>query len=358
MEWNRTYAIAGSDVPKSLIAATDGGYAIVTDTQLVKIDANGNMKWNRTLLGGNAAYSLIQTRDGGYVVAGLSGDVPHGEESYFWLIKTDEMGYATWSKTYETVIAGGAQSVIQTFDGGFAMLGFNSFNPDFLLVKTDSSGELEWSKKYEKPDKDFGLSIAQNSDGGYMLAGTLWNRSGTGDAGLIKTDSNGNMLWMKNYPNGYKLLMAATSDCGYVLCSNLTLYKTDSKGNTLWTKDVDLPPDISYAWAFSVIQTLDGGYAILGAAYSSSADGQEGLSYAWIVKTDSQGNIPEFPSWTILPLLLMTTVAAAAIRKHLSPKPFQKKGVALGVFFLLGIQHAFGVKNRQYGPLPLVFCID
>jgi hypothetical protein len=275
------------------------------------------MKCNRTLLGGNAAYSLIQTSDGGYVVAGVSGDVPHGEESYFWLVKTDEMGYTKWSKTYETVIAGGAQSVIQTLDGGFAMLGSNNFNPDFLLVKTDSSGELEWSKKYEKPDWDTGGCVVQNSDGGYMLAGTLWNRSGTGDAGLIKTDSNGNMLWMKNYPNGYKLLMAATSDGGYVLCSNLTLYKTDSKGNTLWTKDVGLPPDFSYPWAFSVIQTLDGGYAILGAAYSPSADGQDGVSYAWIVKTDPDGNIPEFPSWTILPLLLVITLAFIIYRKKL-----------------------------------------
>jgi len=128
------------------------------------------------------------------------------------------------------------------------------------------------------------------------------------------------MLWMKNYPSCFQLLMAATSDGGYVLCSNLTLYKTDSEGNTQWTKSVNLPTDFSYAWPFSVIQTLDGGYAILGGASSPSADGQEGVSYSWIVKTDPDGNIPEFPSWMILPLLLVTIAATAAIRKHLCPK--------------------------------------
>jgi hypothetical protein len=197
-------------------------------------------------------------------------------------------------------------------------LGSNSFNPDFLLVKTDSSGELEWSKKYEKPDWDTGRCMVQNSDGGYTLAGTLWNRSGTGHGGLIKTDSNGNMLWMKNYPGGFQLLMAATSDGGYILCSNLTLIKTDSEGNMLWTKGLDLPTDISFAWEFSVIQTHDGGYAILGAASSPSADGQDWISYAWIVKTDPEGNIPEFPSWTIFPLLIISTLVAIIVRNKLS----------------------------------------
>jgi len=327
MEWNRTYGGAASDAGKSLIETSDGGYALVSGTQLVKFDAYGNMKWNRTLLGGNMAYSLIQTSDGGYAIAGSSGDVAHGEEPYFWLVKTDELGYNRWSKIYETVITGGAASVIQTSDGGYAMLGSNSVNPDFLLVKTDSSGELEWSKKYEKPDKDFGRSIVQNSDGGYMLAGTLWNRSGTGHGGLIKTDSNGNMLWMKNYPGGFQLLMAAHSDGGYILCSNLTLFKTDSEGNTLWIKGLNPPPELSYASELSLIQTHDEGYAILGAgSFLVFDDSSTGITNVWIIKTDSQGNIPEFPSWAILQLLLATTVAAAAIRKHLSSKPLPKRG--------------------------------
>jgi hypothetical protein len=326
MEWNRTYAGAGSDAAKSLIRTSDGGYALVAGTQLVKFDAHGNMAWNRTLLGGNAANSLIQTSDDGYAIAGFSGEITSDEE-VFWLAKTDKMGYTKWSEIYETVMNGRANSVIQTSDGGYALLGSSNFNPDFLLVKTDSLGEIEWSKKYEKPDEDFGRFIVQNNDGGYMLAGTLWNRSGTGHGGLIKTDSNGNMLWMKNYPSGFQLFMATTSDGGYVLCSNLTLIKTDSEGNTLWIKGLNPPPDLSYASELSVIQTQDGGYAVLGAgSFLTSDDSSAGITNVWIIKTDPEGNIPEFPSWAILPLLLVTIAATAAMRKHLSSKPLLKRG--------------------------------
>ena len=317
-EWNKTYGAADSDAANCLIATSDGGYALVSGTMLVKTDAQGNVECSRTLAGGNEAHSLIQTSDGGYAIAGSSGDVPHGEEPYFWLVKTDEQGHNGWSKTYETVVTGGANSVIQTLDGGFALLGSNSFNPDFLLVKTDSSGELEWSKKYEKPDWDVGSCIAQDSDDGYMLAGTLWNRSGTGNGGLIKTDPNGNMLWMKNYPSGLQLLMAATSDGGYVLCSNATLFKIDPEGNTLWTQSLGLPTDFSDAWEYSVIQTQDGGYAVLGDASVLGADSQEWVTNAWIAKIDSEGNLPEFPLWTIFPLLIASTLAAIIVRNNLS----------------------------------------
>ena len=310
MEWNQTYA---GDGALSLIETPDTGYALTVGTRLIKTNQYGLVEWNRTLLGGTEAHSLIQTNDNEYVVAGYSGD-------YFWLSKTDEQGYNSWSKTFETVTAGRANSVIQTSDGGYALLGHSNFNPDFLLVKTDSLGELQWNKKYEKPDIDLGWSIVQEGDGGYMLAGMLWNRNETdNNAGLIKTDSNGNMLWMKNYHGGTPLSMIRTSDGGYILCSGATLVKTDSEGNMLWTKGLDLPNDVSVAQTHSVIQASDNGYAITGTGSPQSSDGQPtGISYAWIVKTDPEGIIPEFSSWTILPLVLVLGLAAFIIRNKIS----------------------------------------
>jgi hypothetical protein len=299
MEWNQTYA---GDGALSLIETSDTGYTLIVGTRLIKTNQYGLVEWNRTLLGGTEAHSLIQTNDNGYVVAGYSGD-------YFWLSKTDEQGYNSWSKTFETVTAGRANSVIQTSDGGYALLGHSNFNPDFLLVKTDSLGELQWSKKYEKPDIDIGWSIVQEDDGGYVLAGMLWNRNETdNNAGLIKTDSNGNMLWMKNYHGGTPLSMIRTSDGDYILCSGVTLVKTDYEGNMFWTEGLDLPNDVSVAQAHSVIQANDNGYAITGTGSPQSSDGQPtGISYAWIAKTDPEGIIPEFPSWT--PLIISGLLA-------------------------------------------------
>ena len=302
---------------ESLVETSDGGYAlIISQRLLVKFDINGNMEWNRTLLGGHSPRSLIQTSDGGYCVAGSSGDPLLDEENHFWLTKTDELGYNLWNKTYETLISGYAAAVIQTIDGGFALLGSNSMNPDFLLVKTDSSGELEWSKKYEKSDWDTGQCIVQNSDGGYTLAGHLWNRSDLNNmAGLIKTDLNGTMLWMKNYYGSWHVSMAATSDGGYILLSDSTLTKTDSEGIIQWTKGY-------HGNAHSVIQTHDEGYAILGTgSFLISDDPPIGNYYVWIIKTDSTGTIPEFPSWTILPFFLTVTLIGILVRKRLmSPR--------------------------------------
>jgi len=276
-----------------------------------------------------SAYSLIQTSDGGYAIGGNTGDARFGEEEYFWLVKTDELGYTKWSKTYETLIAGEAHSVIQTSDGGYAMLGSNSYNPDFLLVKTNSSGELEWSKTYGSEDKDFEWSIVQTSDSGYVLAGMLWNRSDPGHhAGLIKTDSEGNIVWMRNYAGGTPVSMVGTSDGGYVLCSGLTLVKTDSEGQMLWTRGLNFDKDPAIAQAHSVIQTLDGGYAIAGAGSPLDSEGQpigDGqVSYAWIIKTDPEGIIPEFPSWVILPLLIAATLVITLVKKKFLKKNFTK----------------------------------
>jgi hypothetical protein len=329
MEWNKTYGIAGSNFGKCAMQTRDGGYAVAGDTDsgawLVKTDSTGNMEWNRTYGGSTSASWIVQTNDGGYALAGANVVSSTGADA-FWLVKTDQSGYTLWSKTYtEQVVSGVAQSAIQTLDGGYAMVGYGD-NEDFLLVKTNLLGDLEWSKTYGSQDKDSGFSIVQTSDGGYVLAGLLWNRSGTGSAGLIKTNSAGNTLWMKNYPGGSPLSMVGTSDGGYVLCSGVTLVKTDSEGNMLWTKGLGFATDATTVLqAHSVIQTGDGGYAITGSASSLGSDGQDWISYAWIVKTDSQGSYPPFssPSPTATPLntaldpftatLIAATVVSVAI---------------------------------------------
>jgi hypothetical protein len=312
LEWNQTYDGTFFDYAHSLIETSDKGYALISRFQkLSKFDLNGNLEWNRALTGGDTANSLIQTSDGGYAVTGSSGDPLKDETDHFWLAKTDEQGYTLWNKTYQMM--GAALSVIQTGDGGYAMVGVT--RGDFGLLKTDSSGELEWSKKYDKSDIDFGEFVFQTDDGGYMLAGTLWNRSLTGHGGLLRTDSNGNMLWMKNYPGGYSVVTAATSDGGYIMCSDLILTRTDSEGKTLWSKELNVP-ESSYAHETSVLQTPDGGYAVLCGGGFSSEDQSIDVDRAWILKTDNVGNIPEFPSWVPLMAVIVSVLLITVIYRR------------------------------------------
>ncbi len=316
-EWNRTYA---GEAARALVGTSDGGYAFAGGTRLVKTDVYGNVEWNSTFLKASNAQSLIQTSDGGYAIGGYTGDVRYIEEQFFWLAKTDKLGHIIWSKTYETLMPANAHCVIQTIDGGYALIGSSSHNPDFLLIKTDSAGEIEWSKTYGSEDNDFGWSIVHSDDGGYVIAGMLWNRSDLKNmAALIKIDSNGNMLWMRNYPGSTPPSNVVVSDYGYILCSGLNLVKTDFEGQMLWNRSLNLTADHAVAQAHSVISTLDGGYAIVGVGSPLNSEGQPvgngQISYAWIIKTSPEGVLDER---TLEPLPTNATIVSNATN-HPSP---------------------------------------
>ena len=99
-----------------------------------------------------------------------------------------------WIKTWQN---GNGRHVRVTNDGGYILVGgttnFPNDNYDVWLIKTDSNGEMMWDKKFDRETSDFGRSIKQTSDGGYIiLANSFSNSSKDFDIWLIKIDSNGN----------------------------------------------------------------------------------------------------------------------------------------------------------------------
>jgi hypothetical protein len=164
MEWNKTYG-AGSSY--AIVQTSDGGYTIA-GSRLIRTDSEGNMQWNRS----GDVTSMIQTSDGGYAMAGYTNFV-YGKSADFWLVKTDEMGYRQWSKTYPRGAYDQAQSVIQTSDGGYAITGFTRYfeggGDYFLLIKTDQSGEMEWSKTYGSQTRMRGMLLFRP-----VMAATRW----------------------------------------------------------------------------------------------------------------------------------------------------------------------------------------
>jgi parallel beta-helix repeat protein len=266
MQWNKSYS-TGNLV--AVVQTRDGGYALDGVSVLIKTDSEGNVQWNKTFSDAYVA-SMLQTRDGGYVLAGYIGG-----SSDFWLAKLDSAGTLLWTKTFGGTGTDRAYSVVQTNDGGYAVAGeTNSFSVggeyDFWLVKTDAAGNEQWNKTFGGVGGDSEAnSVIQTSDGGYVLAGDT-NAYGLGgyDAWLIKTDSSGNLIWTRTYggtgelPNFY---------------GNLTGFPVaGSNGN-------------ADDYANSLIQTSDGGLAFVG---SSPYEPGAGTSYTlvWLVKTDSAGN--------------------------------------------------------------------
>src|SRR3989304_6026509 len=297
MQWNRTYGGTSNDRAYSLVQTGDGGYALAGslsgDFWLVKTDLSGNAQWNRTYggTGGDFAQSLVQTVDGGYAIAGYTNS--YGAGGYdFWLAKVNaEMNLEhqrnlgidsyidVWSRTYGGTASDIACSVVQPSDGGSAIGGDGFAN----LVKTDSVGNVQWSRTYGGTAR----SVVQTIDGGYAIAGSLSGFQ------LAKTDSAGNMLWTKTYGSGTVYSMVQTSDGGYALAGaigwasrDVWLVKTDATGTHQSNKTYG---GTNWDEARSLVQTGDGGYALAG--YTNSY-GYATPTYPnfWLVKTDSSGN--------------------------------------------------------------------
>ena len=101
--------------------------------------------------GDEQANSVIQTSDGGYALAGWTDSYGNGYYN-FWLVKTDSQGNQQWTQTYGASGDSEAYSLVQTSDGGYALAGFTNSTGagiySFWLVKTDSKGNMQWSKTY------------------------------------------------------------------------------------------------------------------------------------------------------------------------------------------------------------------
>lgn len=211
--WEKTFAGTEWATGASVQQTKDGGYIVVgntgygtseTNVYLIKTDANGNGLWENTFAGDGWAYgvSVQQTKDGGYIIAGLShgGGASDGYLCDVYLIKTGAKGKSLWEKTFGGTKADAANSVQQTTDGGYVIVGYtNSFGAgasDVYLIKTDVNGSRLWQKAIGGRDSDWANSVQQTTDGGYIIVGASNSFTACPDSlrdvYLIKTDANGN----------------------------------------------------------------------------------------------------------------------------------------------------------------------
>ncbi|NOR48092.1 MAG: PKD domain-containing protein [Methanosarcinaceae archaeon] len=304
-QWNKTFGGTDSDLAYSVQQTSDGGYILAgytwsygaggNDFWLVKADSDGNEQWNKTFGGTNfdSAHSVQQTSDGGYILAGRTTSYGAGG-SDFWLVKTDPDGNKQWEKTFGGTDYDSAHSVQQTSDGGYILAGstnsYGAGESDFWLVKTDPNGNEQWNKTFGSTDYDSAHSVQQTSDGGYILAGEH-------DFWLVKTDPDGNEQWNKTLGGNYFTKahsVQQTADGGYILAGttgsrgssvDLWLVKTDPDGNKQWDKTLG---GKNSDRAYSIQQTSDGGYILAGSTNSSGAS----RSDFWLIKIEREGPTP------------------------------------------------------------------
>jgi len=322
IEWNKTYGGPLEDSGYDMVQTKDGGYAIggytysfgagMNDFWLVKTNSTGDLHWSKSYggVGSELGAVVIQTSDGGYAIVGNTNSSGAGGFDV-WVVKTNSIGDMMWNKTYGGSGNDYGNTMVQTTDGGYALAGrtaaFGASNTDFLLIKTDLTGNMQWNKTYGGgTGANYAYSMVQTSDGGYALAGRTNSFGAVGiDAALLKTDTSGTLQWIKTFGgNGtdYALHMDQTTEGGYVIAGYMTpvgtlapdayFVKTDALGNTLWTKTYG-GSRADIAW--DLIQTNDGGYAIA-CSTTSFGFGTSGIYDAYLIKTDIELGLTQVDS--------------------------------------------------------------
>jgi hypothetical protein len=310
--WTRTYGGAKSDAGYSVQRTNDGGYVISGHTNssgagsyqtyLIKTAPNGDTLWTRTYgrAGNDRGYSIQQTVDGGYIVAGYIGSInpPYDD---LWLLRIDDNGDTLWTRTYGGAGIDRGHSVQQTLDGGYIIAGYTeSFGAgisDMWLLKTDDSGDTLWTKTYGGTLSEEAWSVEQTSDGGYIIGGfTSSVGAGSYDAYLVKTDRNGDTIWTRTYggagaDRAYSIQQ--TSDHGYIIAGstgsfgagNMDLYviRTNADGDTIWTRTYG---GTGYDYGRSVQKTYGGGFVIAGFTSSFGAGSYD----AWLIRMNDEGD--------------------------------------------------------------------
>jgi hypothetical protein len=307
--WNKTFGGTSDDYGYSVQQTADGGYIIAgytfsygagdADIWLIKTGSNGTEEWNKTFGGAEADLldhgSVRQTSDGGYIITGYTYSYGAGDADV-WLIKTDSDGFEQWNRTFGGEALDWGHSVQQTSDGGYIIAGrtdpYAGARADAWLIKTDSNGVEEWNRTFGTEACEYAASVQQTSDEGYIIAGrTSSYGAAVIDAWLIKSDSNGTEEWNRTfggpyYDYGYSVQQ--TLDSGYIMVGS-----TNNRQD-LWLIKTDAGGIEDWNRTFggtfmdegySVQQTADGGYIVAGYAESYGA----GSGDVWLIKTDSDG---------------------------------------------------------------------
>jgi hypothetical protein len=314
LAWARTFGGPSHDGAESIVRTTDGGYAVagktwsfgagLFDFLVFRLDQSGNLSWAKTFGGTDEdrAYSIVQTSDGGYAVAGFAYSFGAGECD-FLVLRLDSAGTLKWARTFGGPNDDKPWSIIQTQDGGYAVVGFTySFGAgwDFLVIRLDPSGNLTWARTFGGTDYDEACSITQTQDGGFAIAGRTYGfGAGDNDILVIKIDPSGNLIWARTFGgtgyDGGVCSITQTQDGGFAVAGHTASFgagaydclvlKLSSDGSLVWARTFGGPYSES---AGSAIQTSDTGYAMVGETWSLGA-GNDDL---FVLRLDQNGNYP------------------------------------------------------------------
>ena len=279
--------------PAHLAVAGDGGCVFMGmywhpgefAIGLEKLDAQGNVQWDRYLFGGMDLFrhpqAIVSVLGGGYVT--LEHRQTNGSEPPLynpWVVatKTDSLGYILWQRQYPADWS--VRGVAATSDGGVVITGRangGASHPGVWVMKLNSSGDTSWSKVYSIESGAYGTSIVESTDGGFIV-GAVTTAFGSSDpyAWVIKLNGDGDLSWHKVLLVHAGATSVAERSGLLVVSAGGTVIRLNPTGGLVWAKTYGVfEPG-------PVIATSDGGFLV---------GGQHQGSYVALLKANSNGDV-------------------------------------------------------------------
>jgi hypothetical protein len=286
MLWNKMYNAPNSCELRQAVE-TNNGFLLVGNTLppsgewngwILKTNKSGDVTWNTTL-GKNGTHRVLSAglANDGYVLVGYT-QLSEDSNLNAWIIKIDFEGHILWDKNYGALGDDVFRGVLRSENGELVIAGYtNSYgrgNNDFWLLKTNQCGDVLWNKTFGGEGDDLAFAIAGSKDG-YVLAGETHSyQGGDGDAFVVETDLEGNLIWENAY--GGRLFDSAqtitsSEDGGCIVAGttfsygagqrDLWVFRLDENGNALWSLTKGTP---AFEEAYGICETTGNEIVVAG----------------------------------------------------------------------------------------------
>jgi hypothetical protein len=305
--FQRTYGGSGIDEGRCVRQTYDRGYILLgsttsfgaglSDIYLLKVDSVGNPQWGKTFGGSSIdkGYSLEITSDSGFIFCGYTNSFGSGGYD-FYVVRTDSLGNSIWEKTFGGTDWDFANSVKQTSDGGFVVMGDSYSGPtgfrNPLVIKTNNTGDVQWQKNLSSLNDEYSNAFGITTDDQYVIVGySVQSRTNSEDITVHKVSTSGDSLWTKfvgdtsaekafavsMYPDNGFAIVGSNRDSANL--NNLTV-RFNSSGDSVWYRKLNPPlNDVTY----DITTTSDGNFVLTGYTDSYGA----GAKDFFITKIDS-----------------------------------------------------------------------
>jgi hypothetical protein len=243
--------------------------------------------WSKTFTTfNNYRATVINTSDGGYLIAGSKGENARDNGSSLWVMKTDSRGTKIWEKVFSPHKNSPhhGYAAIETADGYLvtgtqnlsALHDWSNWN-ELWVIKLSKNGAALWEKSYgcqwgANTSAGEGHSILQTDDSGFLVSG-FGSVGGTMTAWLLRLDRNGSRQWEKflgsadNGGGGFPVSVVKAPEGNFyatftVSNTRAVVLKLDASGATVWRREVD---QYQQSGSGAMTATSDGGVVFAGA---------------------------------------------------------------------------------------------